>query len=80
MVPLNGAQDPIAGDTIPDNEVLYAYVTSPDGELIDSLAGQADLRAGLVRVLHERSFQDDATRMLRAARYAARRPVHLRPG
>jgi tRNA nucleotidyltransferase (CCA-adding enzyme) len=30
------------------------------------------LRSGLIRVLHERSFQDDATRMLRAARYAAR--------
>jgi tRNA nucleotidyltransferase (CCA-adding enzyme) len=41
-------------------------------ELIDPFGGAADLGAGLVRVLHERSFQDDATRMLRAVRYAAR--------
>ena len=34
--------------------------------------GVADTRSSLVRVLHERSFQDDATRMLRAVRYAAR--------
>ncbi|HEY2333952.1 MAG TPA: hypothetical protein VGH58_02945, partial [Solirubrobacterales bacterium] len=40
--------------------------------LIDPHGGQADLRAGLLRVLHPRSFQDDPTRALRAARYAAR--------
>jgi tRNA nucleotidyltransferase (CCA-adding enzyme) len=32
----------------------------------------ADLRAGLLRVLHPRSFVDDPTRVLRMARYAAR--------
>lgn len=31
-----------------------------------------DLRAGRLRVLHERSFVDDPTRLLRLARYAAR--------
>jgi tRNA nucleotidyltransferase (CCA-adding enzyme) len=31
-----------------------------------------DLRAGLLRVLHERSFVDDPTRLLRLARYSAR--------
>jgi len=40
--------------------------------LIDPHGGQADLEAGLLRVLHERSFEDDPTRALRAARYAAR--------
>ncbi|MEO8458659.1 MAG: hypothetical protein ABI559_12720, partial [Chloroflexota bacterium] len=42
------------------------------GKLFDPTGGSADLHAGLVRVLHDRSFQDDATRILRAARYAAR--------
>lgn len=42
------------------------------GELLDPHGGLADLRAGLVRVLHDASFQDDATRMLRAVRYALR--------
>ncbi len=40
--------------------------------LIDPHGGRADLEAGLLRVLHERSFEDDPTRALRAARYAAR--------
>ncbi|HEX2097392.1 MAG TPA: hypothetical protein VHF50_08500 [Solirubrobacterales bacterium] len=40
--------------------------------LIDPYGGRADLEAGLLRVLHERSFVDDPTRALRAARYAAR--------
>jgi tRNA nucleotidyltransferase (CCA-adding enzyme) len=41
-------------------------------ELIDPHGGRADLDAGLLRVLHGRSLQDDPTRALRAARYAAR--------
>jgi tRNA nucleotidyltransferase (CCA-adding enzyme) len=45
---------------------------TPPQELIDPFGGAADLGAGLVRVLHEASFRDDATRMLRTVRYAAR--------
>ena len=40
--------------------------------LIDPHRGQADLAAGLLRVLHDGSFIDDPTRAIRAARYAAR--------
>jgi tRNA nucleotidyltransferase (CCA-adding enzyme) len=42
------------------------------GELLDPLGSQFDLKAGIVRVLHDDSFKDDATRILRAARYAVR--------
>ena len=42
------------------------------GEVIDPFGGRSDLGARLIRVLHPRSFVDDATRILRAARYAAR--------
>jgi tRNA nucleotidyltransferase (CCA-adding enzyme) len=42
------------------------------GELIDPCGGLEDLRAGRVRVLHDRSFIDDPTRVLRALRLAAR--------
>jgi tRNA nucleotidyltransferase (CCA-adding enzyme) len=48
--------------------------------LIDPHNGRADLEAGLLRVLHERSFVDDPTRALRAARYAARFGFELEPG
>jgi tRNA nucleotidyltransferase (CCA-adding enzyme) len=49
------------------------------GELIDPHAGASDLRAGLLRVLHERSFVDDPTRALRAARYVARLGLDVEP-
>ncbi len=42
------------------------------GHLYDPLGGLADLDSGRVRVLHERSFADDPTRLLRALRYEAR--------
>jgi tRNA nucleotidyltransferase (CCA-adding enzyme) len=42
------------------------------GELVDPHGGQADLAAGLIRVLHADSFRDDPTRLFRAARYAER--------
>jgi tRNA nucleotidyltransferase (CCA-adding enzyme) len=48
--------------------------------LIDPHGGVDDLRAGVLRVLHERSFVDDPTRALRAARYAARFDLELEPG
>jgi len=40
--------------------------------LVDPHGGREDLGRGLLRVLHERSFEDDPTRAIRAARYAAR--------
>lgn len=51
----------------------------PPSELVDPFGGAADLKARRVRSLHDRSFQDDATRMLRAARYAARLRFRLAP-
>jgi tRNA nucleotidyltransferase (CCA-adding enzyme) len=42
------------------------------GHLYDPFSGLADMEAGSIRVLHERSFLDDPTRLLRAVRYAAR--------
>ena len=41
-------------------------------ELVDHHGGQADLSAGIIRILHRQSFRDDPTRILRAVRYAAR--------
>lgn len=48
-------------------------------ELIDPLGGLTDLESGVLRVLHDRSFEDDPTRALRAARYAARFGFDLEP-
>jgi len=48
-------------------------------QLIDPHGGQADLVAKQLRVLHPRSFGDDPTRAIRAARYAARFGFELEP-
>jgi tRNA nucleotidyltransferase (CCA-adding enzyme) len=48
-------------------------------ELIDPHRGYQDLEAGLLRVLHAGSFDDDPTRAIRAARYAARYGFRLEP-
>jgi tRNA nucleotidyltransferase (CCA-adding enzyme) len=41
-------------------------------QVLDPHAGIDDLRGGVVRILHPRSFVDDPTRMMRAARYEQR--------
>ncbi len=52
---------------------MAIYLTPPRfGELLDPFKGRDDLRLGLIRVLHEGSFIDDATRILRAIRYEQR--------
>lgn len=42
------------------------------GKLLDPHCGRQDLELGLIRVLHERSFTEDATRIFRAIRYEQR--------
>lgn len=47
--------------------------------LLDPYKGMEDIKAGLVRVLHEKSFEDDPTRVYRAARFAGRFGWRLEP-
>ncbi len=42
------------------------------GDLVDPYGGRSDLAHGLLRILHEASFIDDATRILRGVRYEQR--------
>lgn len=42
------------------------------GEVMDPLDGISDLQAKRIRVLHTKSFEDDPTRIFRAARFSAR--------
>lgn len=57
-----------------------AFPLTGDRRLLDPHGGLDDLRAGLLRILHDGSFADDPTRALRAARYAARFGFELEPG
>lgn len=47
------------------------------GDLIDPHNGVLDLERGVVRVLHNQSFEQDATRILRAIRFAGREGYQL---
>lgn len=59
------------------NAVAMSLSPHHRGELVDPHGGQKDLDERVVRVLHDKSFQDDPTRLFRAARYAARFDFHL---
>jgi tRNA nucleotidyltransferase (CCA-adding enzyme) len=56
-----------------------AWPLTGEESLIDPHGGLADLERGVLRVLHERSIEDDPTRALRAARYAGRFGFELEP-
>ena len=55
-----------------DFTVNAIAVAVADGRVASVPHAREDLDAGLLRVLHDRSFEDDPTRLLRLARYAAR--------
>jgi tRNA nucleotidyltransferase (CCA-adding enzyme) len=50
-----------------------------DGRLREAPGAQEDLRAGMLRVLHDQSFADDPTRLWRLARYRARLGFDIEP-
>jgi tRNA nucleotidyltransferase (CCA-adding enzyme) len=47
------------------------------GKLVDPHGGRDDLQSQRIRILHEKSFTDDATRIWRALRYEQRLDFHL---
>ena len=54
---------------------------TPDsfGQLYDPFGAQKDIERGLVRILHDKSFLDDPTRLYRAVRFAGRFGWKLAP-
>lgn len=61
------------------NSMAVSLQGSSWGQLLDPFGGHGDLERGQVRVLHPMSFQDDATRILRALRYAQRLDFRIEP-
>ena len=53
------------------NAVALGLAGRDRGRIVDPLDGLGDLRRGRLRVLHSRSFRDDATRLWRNARTTA---------
>ena len=54
------------------NAMAIAISGDGFGKIIDIFSGQRDLRGSLIRVLHDLSFIDDPTRILRAIRFEQR--------
>jgi tRNA nucleotidyltransferase (CCA-adding enzyme) len=61
-----------------DNELDPGGLEAYAG-LADPTGGRRDLAAGALRVLHERSFLDDPTRVLRGVRFEVRLGLRLTP-
>ena len=51
-----------------------------DERVVDPSGGNNDLTAGVIRVLHERSFMDDPTRIARAIRFSNRFSFRIEDG
>jgi len=54
------------------NAIAVALAGPRAGEVLYADGAREDLQAGRLEVLHDRSFEDDPTRLLRLARYQAR--------
>ena len=62
------------------NAMAVSLAPTTWGDLVDLHGGLADLDSRRLRILHEASFRDDPTRILRAARYSARLDLTLTTG
>lgn len=60
---------------------MAVRLNGPEAFLLsDPFKGLEDIKSGLVRVLHEKSFEDDPTRLFRAARFCGRFGWRLEAG
>lgn len=80
VVKAGGIEEDLRRRDFTINAIALALNSPNHGAMLDPLGGAADLRAGLVRLIHDRGFIDDATRMLRAVRYEQRLRFRLEVG
>jgi tRNA nucleotidyltransferase (CCA-adding enzyme) len=72
-------EDDLARRDFTVNAIMLALGGPQRGRLIAFDRALEDLATGLLRVLHERSFIEDPTRVLRLGRYAARLHFEIEP-
>lgn len=61
------------------NAMAVSICGDREQKLIDPFGGKYDLKAGLIRILHNCSFKDDPTRILRAVRFEQRLGFKIEP-
>jgi tRNA nucleotidyltransferase (CCA-adding enzyme) len=76
VAPASSIEDDLARRDFTINAMA---ISLPDEELVDPFSGRSHLADRLVRVLHERSFVDDPTRIFRAAQYEGRLGFRMDP-
>ncbi|HCR70600.1 MAG TPA: hypothetical protein DIW23_04075 [Anaerolineae bacterium] len=72
-------EDDLHRRDFPINSMAIRLDGSHFGELLDVLNGEVDLENKIIRVLHDKSFLDDPTRIFRAIRYETRYSFNLEP-
>jgi tRNA nucleotidyltransferase (CCA-adding enzyme) len=77
VTPAEGIEEDLGRRDFTINAMAIPLQGEP--RLLDPHGGRRDLEQGLLRVLHDRSFVDDPTRAIRAARYASRFGFRLEP-
>ncbi len=80
VVEAGGSEDDLARRDFTVNAMAVAIEPQGIGTLLDPHGGIEDLRAGLIRVLHEGSFRDDPTRIFRAVKLAERLGFKIEQG
>jgi tRNA nucleotidyltransferase (CCA-adding enzyme) len=65
-------EDDLRRRDFPINAMAIRMDGNHFGKLLDPLNGEADLENKIIRVLHDKSFIDDPTRIFRAIRYETR--------
>jgi tRNA nucleotidyltransferase (CCA-adding enzyme) len=78
VAPADGVEADLGRRDFTINAMAIPLAGEP--RVIDPHGGREDLERGLLRVLHPRSFEDDPTRAIRAARYGSRFGFGLEPG
>jgi tRNA nucleotidyltransferase (CCA-adding enzyme) len=61
------------------NAMAVCLAPARYGKLLDLFGGSADLQAGIIRILHDKSFHDDPSRIWRAVRYEQRLNFEIDP-
>ncbi|OGX43797.1 MAG: hypothetical protein A3G38_04355 [Omnitrophica WOR_2 bacterium RIFCSPLOWO2_12_FULL_51_8] len=62
------------------NAMAVSIARDSFGRLVDFFGGKADLEQKKIRILHDLSFRDDPTRILRAVRFEQRYNFRIEPG
>ena len=70
-------QDDLARRDFACNAMGISLNARTYGSLLDPFSGRADLKKKLLKVFHNKSFEDDPTRIFRAARFMGRYGLHL---